>query len=178
MESLEKQIEQLEKNLAYMQVRNEQISKGSVGWHIEHSLLVIISIVSALKKSDIDTYRWVFNWKRAWVFFTQKFPRGRVKAPLIVDPSYNNQINDSIQANPIHVSDQESDQQLSDIQAQIAKVYQLVEEMKMIPPNAYFHHFIFGDLNLADTHYFLRIHTHHHLKIMADLINDYTKTGQ
>ena len=69
MESLEKQIEQLEKNLAYMQVRNEQISKGSVGWHIEHSLLVIISIVSALKKSDIDTYRWVFNWKRAWVFY-------------------------------------------------------------------------------------------------------------
>ncbi|MFL0162453.1 hypothetical protein [Aquirufa salirivi] len=157
MESLEWQIQQLEENISYMHVNHAHISKGSVGWHIEHSLLVMITVISALKKSDPNRYRWVFNWKRVWVFFTLKIPRGRVKAPSYVDP--------------LHVTDI----RIRDV---LAKVYQLLEEMKRLPSKTYFHHFIFGDLDLADTQYFLRIHTYHHLKIMADLINDDAKAGQ
>ena len=152
MDSLERQINQLEENIAHAHVSNSQISEGSVGWHIEHSLLVMITVISALKKSEPNSYRWVFNWKRTWIFFTQKIPRGRVKAPKYVDP--------------LHVTDV------------LAKVYQLLEEMKTLPSKTYFHHFIFGDLDLKDTHYFLRVHTHHHLKIMAELIYDNAKTGQ
>lgn len=160
MESLERQIQQLEENMAHVHVSNAQISDGSVGWHIDHCLLVMITIISALKKSDISTYHWVFNWKRAWIFFTQKIPRGRVKAPKYVDP---------LHIDPLLVTDQ---------QAKIAKVYQLLDEIKVFPSKAYFHHFIFGDLDLKDTLYFLRIHNHHHLKIMAELIHDDAKTGQ
>ncbi|MCZ2481474.1 hypothetical protein G9H64_00775 [Aquirufa nivalisilvae] len=157
MESLERQIHQLEENIAHAHVSNFQISEGSVGWHIEHSLLVMITVISALKKSDPNSYRWVFNWKRVWIFFTQKIPRGRVKAPKYVDP---------LQVTDLHVSDV------------LAKVHQLLEEMKTLPSKSYFRHFIFGDLALKDTHYFLRVHTHHHLKIMAELINDDAKAGQ
>ncbi|MCZ2474844.1 hypothetical protein G9H61_05265 [Aquirufa ecclesiirivi] len=160
MESLERQVQQLEENMVHLHVTNPLISEGSVGWHIDHCLLVMISIISALKKSDINSYRWVFNWRRAWIFFTQKIPRGRVKAPKYVDP---------LHIDPLHVTDQH---------AKIAKVHQLLEEMKTLPSKTYFHHFIFGDLDLKDTHYFLRIHTHHHLKIMAELINGDAKTGQ
>ncbi|MHA8057138.1 hypothetical protein [Aquirufa nivalisilvae] len=157
MESLERQIHQLEENIAHAHMSNFQISEGSVGWHIEHSLLVMITVISALKKSDPNSYRWVFNWKRVWIFFTQKIPRGRVKAPKYVDP---------LHVNPLHVTDV------------LAKVHQLLEEMKTLPSKSYFRHFIFGDLALKDTHYFLRVHTHHHLKIMAELINDDAKAGQ
>lgn len=157
MESLERQVKQLEQNMAYMHVTNEKISKGSVGWHVEHSLMVMINIISALKKSDPSTYHWKFNWNRTRIFLTQKIPRGRVKAPSQVQPK--GEIN------------------LDELRAKLAKVYQSLEEVKALPSNAFFHHFIFGDLNLADTHYFLRIHTHHHLKIMAELIDDYTKTS-
>ncbi|MHA8097711.1 hypothetical protein VR479_00265 [Aquirufa aurantiipilula] len=167
MESLERQVQQLEENMSHMHVTNPHISEGSVGWHIEHCLLVMISIISALKKSDINSYRWVFNWRRAWIFFTQKIPRGRVKAPKYVDPL---QIN-PLHVNPLHVTDQ-------CVKDSLAKVHQLLEEMKTLPSKTYFHHFIFGDLDLKDTHYFLRIHTHHHLKIMAELINDDAKARQ
>ncbi|MHA8104861.1 hypothetical protein [Aquirufa nivalisilvae] len=157
MESLERQIHQLEENITHADVSNFQISEGSVGWHIEHSLLVMITVISALKKSDPNSYRWVFNWKRVWIFFTQKIPRGRVKAPKYVDP---------LQVTDLHLSDV------------LAKVHQLLEEMKTLPSKSYFRHFIFGDLALKDTHYFLRVHTHHHLKIMSELINDDAKAGQ
>ncbi|MFY9160728.1 hypothetical protein [Aquirufa ecclesiirivi] len=157
MESLERQIQQLEENISYLHVNDAQISKGSVGWHIEHCLLVMITVISALKKSDPHRYRWVFNWKRVWVFFTQKIPRGRVKAPKYVDP---------LQIDLLNLTDQ------------LTKVKQSLEEMKTLPHKAYFHHFIFGDLDLKDTHYFLRVHTHHHLKIMAELINGDAEAGQ
>lgn len=162
MDSLERQVQQLEQYMAYSHVKNEQISKGSVGWHIEHCLLVMMTIFKALRKSEPSSYRWVFNWKRTWVFFTKNIPRGRVKAPSYVDP--------------LHVTDQlVTDLHVTD---QLARVYQSLEEMKNLPPKAYFQHFIFGDLDLANTLYFLRIHTHHHLKIMAELIDDDAKAGQ
>ncbi|RXK48932.1 DinB family protein [Aquirufa rosea] len=156
MESLERQVQVLEKNMALAHITNPLISEGSVGWHIEHCLMVMITIISALKKSDPSTYHWMFNARRAWVFLTQRVPRGRVKAPSFVQPQ--GEIN------------------LDEIRAKIAKVYQSLEEANALPPNTHFRHFIFGVLDLKDSLYFLRIHTHHHLKIIQDLIDDNFKT--
>lgn len=65
---------------------NTSVSSANVGWHIEHSLLVIIKMISALTASDPAQYKWKFNLARAIVFTINKFPRGKGKAPDAVNP--------------------------------------------------------------------------------------------
>jgi hypothetical protein len=148
---IEKELLELESRIDSMDVLREDASARSVGWHILHSLKVIQSILVALKKSDPERYERKFNFLRTILFAFNWFPRGRAKAPKIVQPE------------PEQVTRPEIETMLAEVRSQL-------HEVDKLPPNTYFRHPYFGKLNIEHTRKFLRLHTRHHLKIIASIV--------
>jgi Protein of unknown function (DUF1569) len=148
MKKLETKVQELTQYLSAFDKIDQTISSASVGWHIEHSLLVIKQITSTVAQSDSSLYQKKFNFSRSWVL--NYIPRGKAKAPKIVLPG--NDLN----------------QQL--LEDSIKHTFQALNYLKDCQENQYFMHPYFGALNKNQTIRFLSIHTHHHLKIIADII--------
>ena len=79
----------LSKKIPLADHQNTAISTSNVGWHIEHSLLVINGIIIQLQQTDPASYKWQFKWAKIMVFWMNKIPRGKGKAPKIVQPQSN-----------------------------------------------------------------------------------------
>lgn len=150
MEQLNSLLNKLEKSASVYHLENNTISKSNVGWHIVHSLKVIVQIVDTLEKSDPAAYKWRFNTWRIIVLTLKKIPRGRGKAPKSVLP--DNEINNEI------------------IEKALSKARAAITKMAILNSNHFFKHPYFGDLNLKPTATFLVIHTNHHLKIINDIV--------
>jgi hypothetical protein len=84
------------------------------------------------------------------VFLLNYIPRGKANAPKVVLPSTD------------------LNQQL--LEDSIKHTFQALNYLKDCQENQYFMHPYFGALNKNQTIRFLSIHTHHHLKIIADII--------
>lgn len=150
MENLTDLIEELDNYIPKLENKNPEISESSVGWHIEHSLLAINNIVSALNDSDPDKYKWKFNPIRTLVLTMNKIPRGKGKAPEIVIPDNN------ITSKKLKTHIQNSFEKISVIDS--------------LNPDNYFDHPFFGKLNLKPAKKFILIHTKHHLNIIKDIL--------
>ena len=150
MKSLEKVLKDLENKIANQNAFNEKVSKSDVAWHIDHSLKVILAVTEALKKSNPSEYQWKFNLKRQFVYTLGFIPRGKGKAPKAVQSC------DEIT--------QES------IEQQLKKVAIALEALQQLDKNSHFPHPYFGSLNLSPTLKFIKLHTHHHLKIIDDIL--------
>ncbi len=145
-------LEQLRTLTAESEAFDAKISAASVGWHIDHSLLVINQIVNAVKQSDPNTYSPKFNFKR-WLLFTlNKLPRGKAKAPKHVLPR--------------------NEFELSATEEQMDRAIQHIKELDQLNADNYFQHPFFGVLNLKRTRKMLSLHTQHHLKIMSDILSN------
>ena len=130
--------------------KNIDVSKSSVGWHLEHSLKTIDQIITACKNSEPSTYQWKFKLNRFWIMdVLHKIPRGKARAPKVVQP--------------------EGDISKESLQMHLEKVYQNLENWEDIYENYYFFHPFFGNLNKKATEKFLVLHTNHHLKIIEDI---------
>ncbi len=150
MPKLLRLINQLEQQIKNLDQVNHTVSQGSVGWHIEHSLLVITQIVEGVRHSDPAKYNWEFNFKRLVVLGLNKIPRGKAKAPPSVLPIEN--------LNQAHLLDS------------IKKAKNSLIELDACAPNQYFTHPFFAHLNVAPTKRFFIVHTTHHLKIIRDIL--------
>jgi hypothetical protein len=153
MEKLKKIIEDLENKVPSQEMLNPAISKSSVGWHIEHSILTINLIVEALQKSNPENYKRSFNFYRILVFTMNKIPRGRAKAPKVVQPKV--------------------DFNIASLKSHLEKGKIKLTELDAIGCEKYFEHPYFGHLRLKPTIKFLEIHTNHHLKIINDIVKSY-----
>lgn len=131
--------------------QNSTISEGSIGWHCEHSLRVINGVLETLVKANPQEYKWLFNWKRTFILFKGKFPRGKAKSPKHVLP-----VGEITKVK---------------LEELLAKTKMQISNFNEIPPNAFFKHPIFGLLNKKSTTRFLYIHTKHHLDIIKDIVN-------
>lgn len=149
MKNLENLLAALENALPQQHKQNLSVSASSVGWHIEHLLLTNTAIINALKKSEPTKYKRSFRFSKLLVFTTGKIPRGRAKAPKVVTPDVFNA--ETLRTHLITTKD-------------------IIQELKTLPPSAYFTHPFFGDLKLKATIRFLEIHTKHHLKIIEDIL--------
>ena len=129
---------------------NLAISEASVGWHIEHSLLVIKQITATVAQSDPMLFKSKFNMSRFFVFLLKTIPRGKAKAPRAVIPS------DEIT--------------FESLQESLKNTYQAITYLKDCESKQYFMHPFFGQLNKKQTIKFLAIHTQHHLKIIRDIL--------
>ena len=149
MRNIEKSLDELYNYLPHIDQLNNTVSTVNVGWHIEHSSLVIIKIIETISKSDPKNYKWKFNLKRSFLFLLNKFPRGKAKAPEIVKPKQNEKV-DFVQL--------------------LIQTKEALQKLKQADQNQYFLHPFFGNLNKKNTFIMLDIHTRHHLAIVKDII--------
>ena len=150
MKNLDAILPELASYIADHNQSNQAISEVSVGWHLEHSLLVIKQITATVAQSEPKLYKSKFNVKRFIVFLTKTIPRGKAKAPKVVIPSEGITV-DSLQES-------------------LKNTYQAIAYLKDCQEKQYFMHPFFGQLNKKQTIKFLAIHTEHHLKIIRDIL--------
>lgn len=143
-------IDQLEVMIPLFEKSNAAISKSTVGWQIEHSLMTIIKITNALSKSNPSDYKWSFKLPRYLVFTLNKIPRGKAKAPEVVIP--------------VGQLTQES------ISNHIIDARNSIQVIKSLANDKFFHHPFFGDLKLKQAIKMLEIHTNHHYEIIRDIV--------
>jgi hypothetical protein len=149
MQSLEELINTLESFVPKSEVKNTEVSQATIGWQIEHSLLVLNGVITQLELSNPEEFSKKFNLKKFIIFTTKKIPRGKVRAPKTVTPT-----EETTQENLLN-------------NLQTAK--KNVEKMKVLPKNAFFKHPFFDNLNKKDTYKFLQLHTIHHVKIIEEI---------
>ena len=152
MKKLQSIITQLESHIPDFEKTNLTVSTSTIGWQIEHSLLVINKVVSEIKKSNPSDYKWKFNKNRFLVqTILRKIPRGRVRAPKTVQPS--------------------EEITLEHLKSQLEITRNNLAGLQSLEAKNYFTHPFMGDLNLKTTIDFLGLHTKHHLKIIEDILN-------
>ena len=150
MNRLDKLLTQLETKIPFYETAKIEVSTGTVGWHIEHSLLTLNGITDFLIESNPEDYKWKFNFVRIIVLSMKKIPRGRAKSPEIVQPKDN--------INKTH------------LEIHLSKTRNNIKKLEHLSRKKYFEHPFFGKLKLQQTINFLEIHTNHHLEIIEDII--------
>ena len=141
---------QLENHIPNLDKTNSKVSNSTVGWQIDHCLLVINGIIEQLEISNPKEYQPKWNFPKFMVFTTGKIPRGKAKAPKVVIPT---QV----------ATQEELKDKLETAKNNILKLISFSE-------NSFFKHPFFMDLNVMQTEKFLVIHTQHHLKIIQDIL--------
>jgi len=152
MNKLQEIIHQLENQIPNFEKTNVAVSQSTVGWQIDHSLLVINGVVEQLKNSNPENYKWKFKWIRTYIKIINKIPRGKVRVPKSVKP--------------IDVAN------ITDLTSKLELAKNNIAEMEKLSAKSYFTHPFFGDLNLKASIWFLKLHTKHHLKIIEDIVKN------
>jgi hypothetical protein len=143
------QIAELEKHIEHHCEINLKVSSAPVGWHIEHSLMVVSGITYHILKSNPKDYKWQFSLSKTIIFLTRKIPRGKSKAPSLVDPK---------------------NYTLDAIQDFLIKAKASPEKYLAMDKDQFFLHPYFGNLKSKDALKLLEIHTEHHLGIIQDIL--------
>lgn len=130
---------------------HSEISKWSVGMHIDHCALAMTRVCKTLLASSPPPPKDSFSLLRTVVFFTKRIPRGRGKAPDAALPRENI-----------------STEQLSTL---LDEVEDLLAQAKQLPPQHWLKHHVFGILNRDQAFQFIDIHNQHHLRIIDDIIS-------
>lgn len=126
-------------------IANAAISKGSVGWHIDHCLRVINSIAAVASSSNPAEYNPTVNFAKLYVLTTGHIPKGR-KAPSRVTTSEAVTI--------------------QSLEALTTRLQESVSLFENLHPNQHFPHPYFGSLNKKGAVRFITIHNKHHLAII------------
>ena len=143
-------LHQLESHISNFEKTNPNVSNSTIGWQIDHCLLVINVIIGQLEISAPSKYQPKWTFPKFMVFTTGKIPRGKAKAPKVVIPT--------------QVATQE------ELFAKLAAAKNNVLKLDSFSENQFFNHPYFKDLNVKQTEKFLVIHTKHHLKIIEDIL--------
>ena len=143
-------LHQLENHISNFEKTNPNVSNSTVGWQIDHCLLVINGIIGQIEISDPLKFQPKWTFPKFMVFITGKIPRGKAKAPKVVIPT--------------QVATQEK------LIAKLAVAKNNVLKLDSFSENQFFNHPFFKDLNVKQTKKFLTIHTKHHLKIIEDIL--------
>jgi len=149
MQKLSNLVDELASYIPQSELRNDQVSASNVGWQIEHSLLVISSVIEGVKRSDPSKYKWSFRPFKYLIFWRGKIPRGKSKAPKFVVP-------DTFTA--------------ESLQNHIDSCRAKITEFESVGAGHYFSHPYFGDTKKKDVIPFLELHTEHHVKIIKDIL--------
>jgi len=150
MKTLAALVTELENTMPFMEQKNEAVSQVTVGWHIEHSLLALVKMITATEHSNPAEYKKTFNWKRTLVLTIGKIPRGKARVPSSVKPG-----------------DEVSE---ATIKPLLEKAKQKVELFETLSSDKYFTHPVFEDVKLYKARRVIAIHTIHHIKIINDIL--------
>jgi hypothetical protein len=117
--------------------------------HVHHCCLAMTAIGRALIASTPPAPPSRASLLARVVFATGRIPRGRGRAPEAVVP--------------------EQDAAAETLMALLGESERLLAEAASLPPTAWFKHFVFGPLDRDKTIRFIRMHNHHHLRIIDDI---------
>lgn len=143
-------LQQLENHIPNLDKTNPNVSNSTVGWQIDHCLLVINGIIGQLEISNPTEFQPKWTFPKFMVFTTGRIPRGKAKAPKVVIP--------------VHVATQD------ELKDKLEAAKNNVLKLDTFSENQFFNHPFFKDLNVKQTKRFLVIHTKHHLKIINDIL--------
>jgi len=124
---LDVELQRIEQHIAKHAIINNEVSKASVGWHLDHMLLVINNIYSDMTTNAVEDYEKGYNFTRNIMFVFKTIPRGKAKSPKRAVPE------PSIIPNDIY-------EHLEEAKKASALINDLLE-------NANFDHPIIGNLN-------------------------------
>ncbi len=144
---------QLQDIAYFIQFRDREasgVSSKPVIWHLSHSLKVINTIVGQLRMSNVADYTYKFSFMRVLVLLLGYIPRGKAKAPSVVVPLDT-------------ISTQE-------VLAQLDKARASLSSIAAMEALVHVKHPILGCLHKKHAQRFLKIHTKHHLKIVAQIL--------
>ena len=150
MNSLNNLLLQLENHIPNLEKTNSRVSNSTIGWQIDHCLLVINGVIGQVEISNPTEFKSKFNFNRFMVFTTGKIPRGKIRAPKVVTP--------------FDVATAE------ELKSKIEIAKNNISKLNNLPKNSFFKHPFLSNLNLKQTEKFLAIHTKHHLKIIEDIL--------
>lgn len=150
MKQLQAILDQLESHIPDFEKTNTAVSQSTIGWQIDHSLLVINGVVDQLKNSNPNDFNWKFNKTRLLIQIINTIPRGKVKVPKSVKP--------------VDVAS------IEELTNKLELARKNIADMALLPEKSYFTHPFFGDLKLKSAIWFLKLHTNHHLKIIKDIL--------
>jgi len=146
---LSSEIHQLRTSLSLHDMKDEKVSIQSIGWHIEHTLKVIILTCNQLIKSNPQLYQWRFKPIISIHLLRGSIPRGKTKTPEYLKTDHFTSI--------------------KELMKQLEIAQERLEQVENLHPNSFFRHPYYGKLNLKQTFNFLKIHTNHHLKIIDEI---------
>ena len=150
MKNIKDQLLKIESLLPKIEVRNGKVSKASVGWHLEHLLLILNSSLKGLTMTDPEDYKPKFSLKKYVFLNFGLIPRGKIRAPK--------------QFFPLEVPTQESTLKLINLAKDRLKAAKELSEKSFIT------HPFLGDFDKQTTLRFLWLHSNHHLKIVHDIL--------
>lgn len=152
MQKLENVLNQIEQNIEFHERVNESVSKVSVGWQLEHTMLVINNVVEALEKSNAKEYRFKYTPIRFFIMAIGKIPRGKGRAPKGVNPL------------------EEEPRTIEGLKTQLEKAKLSIQKLPTLNKDQFFIHPLFGNMKRNSTIKFLGIHSNHHLAIIKDIL--------
>ncbi|MGB4446745.1 MAG: DUF1569 domain-containing protein [Cloacibacterium sp.] len=150
MKKIIAQLAEIENLKPFSHKNAPEISEASIGWHLEHSLLVISRILEGLPLSHPEKYQPKFSLAKFMVMTSGYIPRKKGKAPKFTIPT--------------------SENFLENIDNYLNSVRENLQMIKNLPSQSYIEHPYFGHLDVKQTLKFLKIHTQHHLKIAKEIL--------
>jgi hypothetical protein len=126
------------------------VSKWSVGMHVQHCCLATIGVCQSLVASEPPVPWASFSLVTSAIFLTGRIPRGRGKSPEQAIPR------EGIWTNELEGLLQEAERR--------------IEEARQVSADHWFRHFAFGVLDRDRTLKFIGIHNRHHLRIIHDIL--------
>ncbi len=126
------------------------VSKWSVGMHIQHCGLAMSVVCPSLVAAQAPAPRSRFNPVRSVIFLTGRIPRGRGKSPAQAVPT------EGVQA--------------GELEPLLDECEVWLERVRGVPADHWYEHFAFGILDRDRTLKFIRIHNGHHLRIIQDIL--------
>jgi len=137
--------------IASAHVTAPAVSGWSVGMHVHHCCLAMIGTCRVLDRSEPPPPPSRPPVIKMVVFTTGRIIRGRARSPERVLP--------------------QADIPPAELHALLEEAERQVGAAGNLEPEKWFKHFMFGVLKRDDALRFLRIHNHHHLRIVSDIVN-------
>ena len=126
------------------------VSKWSVGMHVQHCCLATIAVCDSLVASEPPVPRSSFSLVTSAIFLTGRIPRGRGKSPEQAIPR------DEIWTN--------------ELEGLLLDAERRLEAARQASRDQWFRHFAFGVLDRDRTLKFIGIHNRHHARIVQDIL--------
>lgn len=144
------EIAALSRAAARCDAQNPDVSKWTVGMHIQHCCLAMTGVCEALLASEPPPPRTRKSVMTEAIFLVGRIPRGRGQSPdqVLPEPGVS----------------RESLNAMLDASAEGLRAVSATD------PQKWFRHFAFGAMDRDRTLKFIRIHNRHHLRIIGDIL--------